>query len=212
MDQPVALPPGWVAVDGTRAAAAHRELIRELPLGHALSNIPVAVLAMSESDPDDLLLHVEGFRSGYAVVHLTWRTEVDPAWPHTAFYRTLGEIEEEESVESAAVESALAERAALDPPAFGQPIGYTAARRPDPPRFTPFQFSIISGLLFAFLQFAAFPCNALPVLSMGAGFVTGATAVGAWKSVSGSHWGEGCLLAIVAFVAGAVLVVSHMCA
>lgn len=80
----------WREVGGHEAAGLERELRRELPDGHALHGRLVRAVARGE-DCDDVAFRVED--AGLCIVHLTWRIETDPQWPHAVFAEALPEGE-----------------------------------------------------------------------------------------------------------------------
>ena len=66
------------------------ELRREVGRGHALFGRE-AVAVGRRSDNDDVLFLLAHGSPPLAVVHLTWRAEAGPGWPHTTFYSSLEE-------------------------------------------------------------------------------------------------------------------------
>ena len=58
------------------------ELKKEVPIGHILYGVPTMAIAR-RCDCDDFLFKLDDDSGRYAIVHLTWRKEVDPAWPAT---------------------------------------------------------------------------------------------------------------------------------
>lgn len=56
------------------------ELLNEVPVGHVLHGVPTIAMAR-RADCDDFLFKLDDGSGRYAIVHLTWRKEVDPAWP-----------------------------------------------------------------------------------------------------------------------------------
>lgn len=79
---------GWSRISGREAETLERELLRELPTGHVLTMLPVRAFAR-RLDRDDVAFELEDGRR--CVVHLTWRVEADPDWPHWAFVNELPE-------------------------------------------------------------------------------------------------------------------------
>ncbi len=66
------------------------ELARETAPGHPMFGMPVRTIA-ARIDCDDYLFEMLDGSGRYAVVHLTWRKESDPAWPHTEIYASFQE-------------------------------------------------------------------------------------------------------------------------
>jgi hypothetical protein len=64
------------------------ELKREVSPGHPLFGRE-AICVGRRGDRDDALFFLPGSPDPLAVVHLTWRPEKNPAWPHTVFYSSL---------------------------------------------------------------------------------------------------------------------------
>lgn len=58
------------------------ELRREIPPGHILADVDVEAVARRD-DRDDVIFRLRGGPTGAAIVHLTYRNETDPTWPHT---------------------------------------------------------------------------------------------------------------------------------
>lgn len=58
------------------------ELQNEVPIGHILHGVPTMAIAR-RGDCDDFLFKLNDDSGRYAIVHLTWRKEVNPAWPAT---------------------------------------------------------------------------------------------------------------------------------
>jgi hypothetical protein len=75
-------------VTGEEASTLERELARGLPSGHALKGLPIKATARRE-DCDDVAYVLE--EGTLCVVHLTWRVETDPRWPHCEFVTGLRE-------------------------------------------------------------------------------------------------------------------------
>jgi len=78
----------WFPLERDQALKMERELQRELPAGHALYGYTTRAVARG-TDCDDVAFVVDGAR--LCIVHLTWRAETDPRWPHTLFVDTLPE-------------------------------------------------------------------------------------------------------------------------
>jgi hypothetical protein len=67
------------------------ELSREVSRGHALHGLRTRAVARAEHC-DDVAFEVEG--AGLFVVHLTWRPETDPRWPHAILVDALPESDD----------------------------------------------------------------------------------------------------------------------
>ena len=67
-------------------APSVRELARELPVGHVLKMAKVRAVAR-DIEGEDVAFELEDGRG--CVVHLTWRVEADPLWPHCEFIADL---------------------------------------------------------------------------------------------------------------------------
>ncbi len=78
----------WFAVDDRRLVD---ELLRELPPGHVLAGLSVAVRARRQ-DRDDVLFNVLDGSGRLARVHLTYRAESDPRWPLTTLFSKEAEF------------------------------------------------------------------------------------------------------------------------
>jgi hypothetical protein len=186
------LSPAWVVPTPDRAKELARELKRELPLGHALSGARLFVLAFRADTPDDLLLQIGCSRGRFAVVHLTWRQEVDPQWPHVTFYK---EVPGAESVP--------------------EPIATSIdERRPSSPAVGarhPWLVSLAIGALLAVIQSAAFPCNGMPLLSFAAGLVAGSALTGAVVCATRSRWLDAIVLGVIGIPAAIAAVLLHLC-
>jgi hypothetical protein len=81
----------WGAVSD--AAAFVDELHRECGLRHPLRGVAVSALA-SREDTDDVLFRLEDGSGRVAVVHLTWRKESGPDWPHATILPDLAAFAE----------------------------------------------------------------------------------------------------------------------
>ena len=77
------LPEGWFLADAEEARRLHVELQRELPSGHLLKNVPVAVVAHRDCATDDILCQHQLDDTRFTVIHLTWRMkeEIDSRFP-----------------------------------------------------------------------------------------------------------------------------------
>lgn len=64
---------------------AEKELARELCKDHSLYNVKASALA-HRCDCDDILFQLSDFTHEYAVVHLTYSIESDPAYPLTELF------------------------------------------------------------------------------------------------------------------------------
>lgn len=87
-----ALPEGWVRTSGDMARRLLDELQRELPPGHAWSGVPIETFADRDGASDDVLFRCLDNPARFAIVHLTWRAESDPRWPHIVFEGTFEEF------------------------------------------------------------------------------------------------------------------------
>ena len=76
----------WEPVGAQRGASLNQELRRELCPTHALAGSTCRAIA-TRIDRDDVLYVVDEAR--LAIVHLTWRREVDPRWPATTMISDL---------------------------------------------------------------------------------------------------------------------------
>jgi hypothetical protein len=63
------------------------ELLREVPKGHVLFQIPVSPIAR-RLDRDDVLFSILDGSDRFATVHLTWSSETNPAWPQTRIFES----------------------------------------------------------------------------------------------------------------------------
>ena len=81
-------PEGWGALHYDVIPKITRELKREVGRGHLLYNAPACAMGR-KAQTDDFLFQVEAGRHTFAHVHLTWRREKDPVWPHTKLYPTF---------------------------------------------------------------------------------------------------------------------------
>lgn len=75
----------WTALDVDRAKVLEAELMRELSPGHVLEGRRIKALA-SRGDRDDVLFEIEDGTAKLALVHMTWRKELDSKWPSTMFF------------------------------------------------------------------------------------------------------------------------------
>ena len=73
----------------TIAKSLEDELRRELPAGHPLSGLEVKVVGFCSDDPNEFLFVTSCRDYPIACVHLTWRKERHPLWPHTDRYTSL---------------------------------------------------------------------------------------------------------------------------
>ena len=69
-----------------RAGRLSERLQSEIPEEHALHGLKVRAIATG-IDRDDVLFEIEGGEMYLAVVHMTWRKEVDPSWPDTKLFQ-----------------------------------------------------------------------------------------------------------------------------
>lgn len=82
------LPHGWRWVtDPQERRSLELELAREMPPKHLLFGRSARLIARHERR-DDFLFRVG--ESEVAQVHLTWRAETDPFWPHAELHPSLG--------------------------------------------------------------------------------------------------------------------------
>ena len=79
---PKPLPIGWFMSPPAKSAELHDELRKELPPGHRLYGVEVAIVAHREGTDDILCRHLE-HPDRFTVIHLSWtgRTEIDPSHP-----------------------------------------------------------------------------------------------------------------------------------
>jgi hypothetical protein len=75
----------WTVPEPDRAKVLEAELIRELPSVHILQGRKVRALA-ARVDCDDALFKIEGDTVTLALVHLTFRKEVNSRWPDTRLF------------------------------------------------------------------------------------------------------------------------------
>ena len=73
----------------TIAGGLVAELRREMPTDHRLANCELRVIGRCDADHNEFLFATDDTSAPIACVHLTWRTETDPMWPHTDVYATL---------------------------------------------------------------------------------------------------------------------------
>jgi hypothetical protein len=66
------------------------ELQREMCAGHVLFGRSVIAVA-ARNDCDDVLFYLGESAPSFAVVHLTYRRETQPEWPHTELFDSLSE-------------------------------------------------------------------------------------------------------------------------
>jgi hypothetical protein len=78
----------WRVTTDEEATKLQGELQRETIKGHVLFGRSVTVVGR-RSDNDDVLFYLGDAPPRFAVVHLTYRQENDPAWPHTVLYDSL---------------------------------------------------------------------------------------------------------------------------
>jgi hypothetical protein len=82
----VTLPEEWQPTAEGTAANLTAELARERPVGHPLSGVSVAAVALGP-EPDDVLFRILDGSGRLAVVHLTWRRGIESLpWPFTTLY------------------------------------------------------------------------------------------------------------------------------
>ena len=85
----------WKLVDESDRERLASELNREISANHALGGSEIQVCAR-RADRDDILVAIEGCHKPLAVVHLTWRKEIDPKWPTTRFFSSWADWVETE--------------------------------------------------------------------------------------------------------------------
>lgn len=78
----VEFPEPWRAVGRDEACNAEAELRREVCVQHVLARVSAECLARRD-DQDEFLFRLHDHASEFAIVHLTWRIEPRPDWPHT---------------------------------------------------------------------------------------------------------------------------------
>jgi len=82
------LPKGWRGVEAKEAAVLEAEIARELSPAHALSGLRLSAIARNLGRDDALFRNLASV-SEVCCVHLTWRAESDPTWPHCVRYESL---------------------------------------------------------------------------------------------------------------------------
>lgn len=82
------LPEDWMPLPADDARDTLAELRREIPAGHVLADRKLFPVARHRGR-DDVLLRTSGPDPTLWVVHLTWRTESDPAWPHARSFHDV---------------------------------------------------------------------------------------------------------------------------
>ena len=81
------LPSGWRWItDPQERRSLELELAREMPPKHLLFGRTTRLLAKHERR-DDFLFRIG--ESEVAQVHLTWRPETDPFWPHAELHPSI---------------------------------------------------------------------------------------------------------------------------
>ena len=73
-----------------RANHLSARLQSELPKEHVLRGLKVRAVA-ARIDRDDVLFEIEDGEMPLAVVHMTWRKEMDPHWPQTKLFQSWEE-------------------------------------------------------------------------------------------------------------------------
>ncbi|RCU50572.1 hypothetical protein DU002_09135 [Corallincola holothuriorum] len=76
----------WEEYEKNHEAAA-KELARELCPAHILYKVKASAVAY-RCDCDDVLFKLSGFTHEYAVVHLTYSKETEPAYPSTELFES----------------------------------------------------------------------------------------------------------------------------
>lgn len=69
----------------------------DLSPNHVLWGLSARAIA-TRIDCDDVLFEIESPEIPFAVVHMTWRKEVDPRWPRTKVFRSWQEWVRDEMV------------------------------------------------------------------------------------------------------------------
>ena len=86
---PTVLPRGWTAADqipGESRARLMDEMAVEIGRGHILFDRAATLLAVGPDD--DILVSLDDAPPSVAVVHLTWRRNIEsPPWPATSVFR-----------------------------------------------------------------------------------------------------------------------------
>lgn len=85
------LPEDWMPLRSDDARDTLAELRREIPTGHILANRKLFPVARHRGR-DDVLIRTSGPEPTLWLVHLTWRTESNPEWPHTRSFHDLAEF------------------------------------------------------------------------------------------------------------------------
>jgi hypothetical protein len=78
--EPPGLPDGWMPLLHEDRLTTGAELRREIGKGHVLHGCKLFPLGRRR-DRDDVLVRAVGATAPLWIVHLTWRAELDPAWP-----------------------------------------------------------------------------------------------------------------------------------
>ena len=78
----------WEPIEPDYAPIAEKELHRELCISHVLFGRSVKAIG-NRTDSDDILFYLGDEAPQFAVVHLTFKSESNPAWPHTSLYDSL---------------------------------------------------------------------------------------------------------------------------
>ena len=78
----------WRVLAEDEAAKLAAELRREISNGHVHSGLSATAVGR-RADNDDALFYLGDAPPRFAVVHLTYRKETDPKWPHTVVYDSL---------------------------------------------------------------------------------------------------------------------------
>ena len=81
----------WEATTPTLATAAEQQLRRELPGGHRLVGVRAATVA-HRCDCDDVLFRVGSPPYRYAVVHLTYTTNITSDYPSTELFDSFDDF------------------------------------------------------------------------------------------------------------------------
>lgn len=84
-------PPGWHAVDPPQAIGLANRLELELMPGHELHGGRYEAVAVCDRN-DDVLFRRLDASDRYVVVHLTWTSNRDPAFPGVEHEGTLAEF------------------------------------------------------------------------------------------------------------------------
>jgi hypothetical protein len=78
----------WMQYPSDSAESLESELRNEMCPGHVLFERAFVAIGWRRG-VDDFLFYLGDTSPRFAVVHLTWRKESSPDWPHTKLFETL---------------------------------------------------------------------------------------------------------------------------